>query len=101
MTAHHPWKEVLETLRAKFHTVNLPKSFTAVNLSEKIPQEFGQTPKAEDEEKAELLPAAAAMDGGGEEVEEEKVGRGLLAGLVKSTDGAVAQPEVEMQGLED
>lgn len=41
------------------------------------------------------------MDGGGEEVEEEKVERGLLAGLVKSTDGAVAQPEVEMQGLED
>jgi hypothetical protein len=31
---------VLETLRAKFHTVKLPKSFTVVNLSEKIPQAF-------------------------------------------------------------
>jgi len=40
LTPHGNWKEVLETLRAKFHTVNLPKSFTAVNLSEKIPQEF-------------------------------------------------------------
>jgi inositol hexakisphosphate/diphosphoinositol-pentakisphosphate kinase len=34
------WKEVLETLRAKFHTVKLPKSFLAVNLSEKVPQAF-------------------------------------------------------------
>lgn len=40
LTPHGDWKEVLETLRAKFHTVKLPKSFTAVNLSEKIPQEF-------------------------------------------------------------
>jgi len=40
LTPHGNWKEVLETLRAKFHTVKLPKSFTAVNLSEKIPQEF-------------------------------------------------------------
>ncbi|KAF2424904.1 hypothetical protein EJ08DRAFT_681740 [Tothia fuscella] len=35
LTAHHPWKEVLETLREKFTAVDLPKSFTAVNLSEK------------------------------------------------------------------
>jgi hypothetical protein len=34
LTAHADWKEVIETLRAKFHTVNLPKSFLAVNLSE-------------------------------------------------------------------
>lgn len=31
---------MLETLRAKFHTVKLPKSFLAVNLSEKVPQAF-------------------------------------------------------------
>ena len=42
LTPHGNWKEVLETLRAKFHTVKLPKSFTAVNLSEKIPQAFSQ-----------------------------------------------------------
>ncbi|KEQ70046.1 hypothetical protein M436DRAFT_15909, partial [Aureobasidium namibiae CBS 147.97] len=35
LTPHVEWKEVLETLRAKFHTVKLPKSFLAVNLSEK------------------------------------------------------------------
>jgi inositol hexakisphosphate/diphosphoinositol-pentakisphosphate kinase len=34
LTAHGDWKEVIETLRAKFHTVRLPKSFLAVNLSE-------------------------------------------------------------------
>ena len=42
LTPHGNWKEVLETLRAKFHTVNLPKSFIAVNLSEKIPQAFDE-----------------------------------------------------------
>lgn len=40
LTPHANWKEVIGTLRAKFDTVSLPKSFTAVNLSEKIPQEF-------------------------------------------------------------
>ena len=34
LTAHGDWKEVIETLRAKFNTVKLPKSFLAVNLSE-------------------------------------------------------------------
>ncbi|KAH8587593.1 histidine phosphatase superfamily-domain-containing protein [Bisporella sp. PMI_857] len=34
LTAHGDWKEVIETLRAKFHQVKLPKSFLAVNLSE-------------------------------------------------------------------
>ncbi|TVY37759.1 Inositol hexakisphosphate and diphosphoinositol-pentakisphosphate kinase, partial [Lachnellula subtilissima] len=34
LTAHADWKEVIDTLRAKFHTVKLPKSFLAVNLSE-------------------------------------------------------------------
>ncbi|KAL8826875.1 MAG: hypothetical protein Q9191_003526 [Dirinaria sp. TL-2023a] len=33
LTAHADWKEVLETLRAKFNTVRLPKSFLAVNVS--------------------------------------------------------------------
>ena len=34
LTAHGDWKEVIETLRAKFGTVKLPKSFLAVNVSE-------------------------------------------------------------------
>ncbi|KAI9820372.1 MAG: hypothetical protein M1827_005996 [Pycnora praestabilis] len=40
LTAHEDWKEVIETLRAKFHAVKLPKSFLAVNLSEKVPHAF-------------------------------------------------------------
>jgi len=36
LTSHGDYKEVLATLRAKFHTVKLPKSFLAVNLSEKF-----------------------------------------------------------------
>lgn len=40
LTAHADWKAVIETLRGKFGSVRLPRSFTAVNLSEKVPQEF-------------------------------------------------------------
>ncbi|KAF2487947.1 histidine phosphatase superfamily-domain-containing protein [Neohortaea acidophila] len=40
LTPHANWRDVIETLRAKFDTVKLPTSFVAVNLSEKIPQEF-------------------------------------------------------------
>ncbi|GAB7361930.1 hypothetical protein MBLNU230_g1968t1 [Neophaeotheca triangularis] len=36
LTAHGDWKEVLETLKGRFGTVKLPKSFLAVNLSEKL-----------------------------------------------------------------
>ncbi|KAJ5774656.1 hypothetical protein N7457_009552 [Penicillium paradoxum] len=35
LTAHQDWKEVIETLKAKFDTVKLPKTFIAVNLSDK------------------------------------------------------------------
>ncbi|PVH77774.1 hypothetical protein DL98DRAFT_423245 [Cadophora sp. DSE1049] len=34
LTSHMEWKEVIDSLRAKFHQVKLPKSFLAVNLSE-------------------------------------------------------------------
>ncbi|KAI9832736.1 MAG: hypothetical protein M1826_001295 [Phylliscum demangeonii] len=40
LTPHADWKQVIETLRAKFHTVKLPQSFLAVNLSEKVPDAF-------------------------------------------------------------
>ncbi|KAJ5767891.1 hypothetical protein N7533_000474 [Penicillium manginii] len=35
LTTHQDWTEVIETLKAKFDTVKLPKSFIAVNLSDK------------------------------------------------------------------
>lgn len=44
LTSHHDWMQVIETLRDKFHTVKLPKSFIAINLSEKVPQAFGMKP---------------------------------------------------------
>jgi hypothetical protein len=39
LTNHQDWKEVLEILKAKFNTVQLPKSFLAINVSEKHEQE--------------------------------------------------------------
>jgi inositol-hexakisphosphate/diphosphoinositol-pentakisphosphate 1-kinase len=35
LTYHQDWKEVIESLKAKFETVQLPKSFLAVNVSDK------------------------------------------------------------------
>ncbi|KZF21184.1 hypothetical protein L228DRAFT_262231 [Xylona heveae TC161] len=46
LTPHIDWKKVIETLRAKFHTVKLPKSFIAVNLSEKVPHAFSPEPRS-------------------------------------------------------
>ncbi|KAI1268865.1 hypothetical protein F5Y18DRAFT_169968 [Xylariaceae sp. FL1019] len=34
LTPHGDWKQVIETLRARFHQVKLPKTFLAVNLSD-------------------------------------------------------------------
>ncbi|KAK4542569.1 hypothetical protein LTR36_006617 [Oleoguttula mirabilis] len=60
LTPHGDWKQVIETLRAKFHQVKLPKSFTAVNLSEKVPQEFVKEGEVKDleEVKVEASPVA-------------------------------------------
>lgn len=55
LTPHGDWKEVLQTLRAKFHTVKLPKSFLAINLSEKVPHAFS---KGDPEEKVSVVEAS-------------------------------------------
>ncbi|KAJ9656539.1 inositol hexakisphosphate and diphosphoinositol-pentakisphosphate kinase [Neophaeococcomyces mojaviensis] len=39
LTNHQDWKDVISTLKAKFNTVQLPKSFLAVNVSDKHEQE--------------------------------------------------------------
>ncbi|KIW91548.1 uncharacterized protein Z519_07514 [Cladophialophora bantiana CBS 173.52] len=39
LTNHQDWKEVISTLKAKFNTVQLPKTFLAVNVSEKHEEE--------------------------------------------------------------
>ena len=50
LTAHNDYKAVIETLRDKFHTVKLPRSFVAVNLSEKVPQAFAESTNDEQED---------------------------------------------------
>ena len=42
LTPHGDWKEVIATLKEKFHSVKLPKSFVAINLSEKVPGAFAK-----------------------------------------------------------
>ena len=64
LTAHGDWKEVIETLRAKFHTVKLPKSFLAVNLSE--------LHSSEEEKEGRETDQKAVMDG------KEKMEPGLV-----------------------
>ncbi|KIV89937.1 hypothetical protein, variant 1 [Exophiala mesophila] len=39
LTNHQDWKEVISTLKAKFNTVQLPKTFLAVNVSQKHEEE--------------------------------------------------------------
>jgi len=62
LTPHGDWKEVIETLKNKFHTVKLPKSFLAVNLSEKVPGAFATKSDGDDEQsvRIEASPIAPA-----------------------------------------
>ncbi|KAF2097042.1 hypothetical protein NA57DRAFT_41515 [Rhizodiscina lignyota] len=62
LTNHIEWREILETLRAKFHTVKLPKSFVAINLSEKLPQEFNIGVEDDKDMVPVQLPPAAVPD---------------------------------------
>ena len=50
LTAHQDWKEVIETLRGKFGTVKLPKSFLAINVSEKYANESGSATGSDEKE---------------------------------------------------
>ncbi|KAL8790419.1 MAG: hypothetical protein Q9213_000571 [Squamulea squamosa] len=47
LTAHQNWREVIETLRAKFNTVKLPKSFLAINVSDRHASESQSSPQPE------------------------------------------------------
>ncbi|OAG07857.1 uncharacterized protein CC84DRAFT_1113964 [Paraphaeosphaeria sporulosa] len=79
LTAHHDWKEVLETLRAKFHTVKLPKSFVAINLSEKVPDAFGEAKSSGQEYGSGSGDRVGDEKKDGSGMEEEMVNSGLLA----------------------
>ncbi|KAL9604334.1 MAG: hypothetical protein Q9219_000522 [cf. Caloplaca sp. 3 TL-2023] len=47
LTAHQDWREVIETLRAKFNTVKLPKSFLAINVSDRHADDTASTSLSE------------------------------------------------------
>ncbi|EXJ92861.1 hypothetical protein A1O3_01415 [Capronia epimyces CBS 606.96] len=57
LTNHQDWKEVISTLKAKFNTVQLPKSFLAVNVSYKHEQEA--------QRRASLMQSEAAQEADG------------------------------------
>lgn len=75
LTDHQDWKEVISTLKAKFNTVELPKSFLAVNVSEKHEQEA--------ERRASLLQSEQAKNG--HEDDQQSMSNG-----VASTDSSTA-----------
>ena len=56
LTNHQDWKEVISILKAKFNTVQLPKSFLAVNVSDKHEEE------AEIQRRASYLQSQAAKE---------------------------------------
>lgn len=53
LTNHQDWQEVIRTLKAKFDTVQLPKSFLAVNVSEKHEQAARRASEIADKVKRE------------------------------------------------
>ena len=55
LTNHQDWREVITTLKAKFDTVQLPKSFLAVNVSEKHEQEARRASEIAEKEKREAV----------------------------------------------
>lgn len=76
LTAHGDWKDIIETLRAKFTTVKLPKSFLAVNLSESyVGSESGRGVAAAEEGVGEKEKEMGKDEGSGDGVEPLERGR--------------------------
>ena len=61
LTTHMDWKEVIETLRARFHTVKLPKSFLAVNVSEASSSDGGTSGSVESKSDESKTGSEASM----------------------------------------
>lgn len=73
LTKHEDYQQVIETLRAKFHTVKLPKSFTAVNLSEKVPQAFEGAGLGLDDSNGGSVSGESEAERGRRETDEKEV----------------------------
>ena len=74
LTSHEDWKEVIGTLRAKFDTVKLPRSFLAVNLSER-----GEVGKGPEEATAGEIKEELARQEQGQREDEEASRRTFCA----------------------
>ncbi|MCJ1306816.1 hypothetical protein MMC25_000459 [Agyrium rufum] len=106
LTNHMPWKEVIETLRAKFHTVKLPKSFLAVNLSEEWgegeQQQQQQQQQQEEEEEKEVEKGSdkeakeTVMEKGAVNTEESR--RETVKGIDGNKDSIATEETVEEKG---
>lgn len=63
LTNHQDWRDVISTLKAKFNTVQLPKSFLAVNVSDKHEQEARRASEIAESQKKSMEVLSAAEIG--------------------------------------
>ncbi|KAH7380670.1 histidine phosphatase superfamily-domain-containing protein [Pyrenochaeta sp. MPI-SDFR-AT-0127] len=90
LTLHQDWKDVLETLRAKFHTVKLPKSFVAIDLSEKVPDAFDRRTNGKSKDKEDVK-SEDEERGRSEERKDDATPQGLLP-VTNEIDEVVPTP---------
>ncbi|KAK5957088.1 inositol hexakisphosphate and diphosphoinositol-pentakisphosphate kinase [Knufia fluminis] len=62
LTNHQDWQDVISILKAKFDTVQLPKSFLAVNVSEKHEQEARRASEIAEREKSAIADNKAEVE---------------------------------------
>lgn len=110
LTPHGDWKQVIETLRAKFHQVKLPKTFLAVNLSdaftfqEKERQNseadvFDRDHQDDDNDALEMKrakPSSAADEGPAtDSTRDDESGRGTMEAEPLSVSTSISKPGSE------
>ncbi|KAI1856223.1 hypothetical protein JX265_011735 [Neoarthrinium moseri] len=90
LTDHGDWKTVIETLRAKFHQVKLPKSFLAINLSDAFSFQEKERQNSEGDvlEMKNVEHAASYVP-----PSHEPVVSGAVAGSIDPTAPTAADPE--------
>ncbi|KAJ9136463.1 Inositol hexakisphosphate and diphosphoinositol-pentakisphosphate kinase [Pleurostoma richardsiae] len=96
LTPHLDWKTVIETLRAKFHTVKLPKTFVAVNLSDafSFQEKHGGETELLDGKALDAGPGASPIDLAGQDSELASTTTVPTDGDEMSTDEpSTAEPE--------
>ncbi|KAK4238228.1 histidine phosphatase superfamily-domain-containing protein [Achaetomium macrosporum] len=97
LTAHADWKVVIETLRAKFHQVKLPKTFLAVNLSDAFT--FQEKQQQSEGESLEMKPGDA-QEGEKPEVPIDPVAIAAATADASTEESALQTPKSEGEGGE-